>query len=355
MASITTRGGKFFARIRREGTTTAKTFAKRSDAVAWARKIESEIERGAWVPPALKAPSLASAIIGYRAAVAVNLKGLKVYDCYFAEFTRQAFAAKPINEITAFDIAAWRDCQLQRSVNGTVTRKLASLGAIFTWAIRERGWLDINPMTRVTKPRVADARDRLMTVEEQRYLLSAADSSRAGWLAPALRALMFSAMRRGELFGLRRKDVDFDAATAFLPETKAGGSRLVPLAPDALKALRCLVDAAAKGQDTPLLPVAHVVSISDVFKSTVSRARRQYDADCKASGVQADVGFLTDLRLHTLRHQAISRWAETGELTLPELMAVSGHRDPRQAMRYTHLSVTKLASKMATISLGVPA
>jgi integrase len=350
MASVTARGGKFFARVRREGKTVAKTFSKRSDAEAWGRRVESEIERGTWVAPQDVAPTLAQAIATYREAVAVHLKGIRVYDCYFREFARERFAAKPVNEVSPFDIAAWRDQQLTRFVRGTVTRKLATLGAVFTWAAKERGWLEKNPLALVTKPRVDDARDRVLSEAEQQYLLAEARNSKAVWFAPAIKALMFSAMRRGELFGLRRRDVDFDAATAYLPETKAGGSRLVPLSPDALAALRVLAGAASKGPDAKLLPLAHVGSISDVFQSVVERARARYEVDSATRGADVDPGFLADVRLHDLRHHAVTMWASTGGLTLPELMAVSGHRNPKMLMRYTHLSASKLAGKLAMLS-----
>jgi len=157
-------------------------------------------------------------------------------------------------------------------------------------------------------------------------------------------------MRRGEVFGLRRRDVNFGTATAHLPDTKAGGARTVPLSPDALVAARELVEAAPRGPDARLLPIAHVNGISDVFKTTVARARALYEADCKAGGVDADRQFLADVRLHDLRHMAVTFWASTGGLTLPELMAVSGHRSPRMLMRYTHLSPSSIAAKLAALS-----
>jgi integrase len=55
---------------------------------------------------------------------------------------------------------------------------------------------------------------------------------------------------------------------------------------------------------------------------------------------------MPDLRFHDLRHEAISRFAEMG-LTSAELAVVSGHRDPRMLMRYTHLRPADLARKLA--------
>ncbi len=55
---------------------------------------------------------------------------------------------------------------------------------------------------------------------------------------------------------------------------------------------------------------------------------------------------MPDLRFHDLRHEAISRFAELG-LSTVELSAISGHRDPRMLLRYTHLRAVDLARKLA--------
>lgn len=52
------------------------------------------------------------------------------------------------------------------------------------------------------------------------------------------------------------------------------------------------------------------------------------------------------LRIHDLRHEAISRLAESGCFQLHELQAISGHRDLRCLSRYVHLLTRSLATKM---------
>ena len=55
----------------------------------------------------------------------------------------------------------------------------------------------------------------------------------------------------------------------------------------------------------------------------------------------ADLG-IEDLRLYDLRHEAISRLVEAGKHSIPEMMLVTGHRDPKQLMRYTQLRARDL-------------
>ena len=54
-----------------------------------------------------------------------------------------------------------------------------------------------------------------------------------------------------------------------------------------------------------------------------------------------------DLRLHDLRHEAVSRFFEKG-LNVPEVAMISGHRDPLMLFRYTHPKAEEVAAKLST-------
>ena len=51
------------------------------------------------------------------------------------------------------------------------------------------------------------------------------------------------------------------------------------------------------------------------------------------------------LRFHDLRHEAVSRFFEMG-LSVPEIAAISGHKDYRMLASYTHVSAKNLAQKI---------
>lgn len=51
---------------------------------------------------------------------------------------------------------------------------------------------------------------------------------------------------------------------------------------------------------------------------------------------------IVDLRLYDLRHEAISRLVEAGKHSIPEMMLITGHKDPKQLMRYTQLRARDL-------------
>ena len=130
-------------------------------------------------------------------------------------------------------------------------------------------------------------------------------------------------MRRGEILGLRWEHVDLDRCLAFLPLTKNGSSREVPLSTKAAQVLA----SQQQRNDTPSpFPVTH-----NGFRLAWDRLR-------SSAG-------LTDLHLHDLRHEAILRFFELG-LNIPEVAVISGHKDPRMLFRYTHLRAEKLVGRL---------
>jgi integrase len=54
---------------------------------------------------------------------------------------------------------------------------------------------------------------------------------------------------------------------------------------------------------------------------------------------------VTGSRFRDLRHEAVSRFFEKG-LTMTEVASISGHRDPRMLMRYTHPKAEVIAQKL---------
>jgi integrase len=128
-------------------------------------------------------------------------------------------------------------------------------------------------------------------------------------------------MRRSELLGMRWADIDFEARTVSLRNTKNGHPRAVPLSPRAVAIIRT----------TPRVG-------DTVFPISANALRLAWERLRRRAGVSG-------LRFHDLRHEAVSRFFEKG-LNMPEVAAISGHRDPRMLMRYTHPKAEAIAAKL---------
>ena len=148
--------------------------------------------------------------------------------------------------------------------------------------------------------------------------------TRSELLADIVRFAIATGMRRGELLNLSWPNVNIEARTAHLPHTKNGEARTVPLSPDALGVL--VRQERTDGEDR-------------VFPTSANAVRLAWERLKRREGIK-------DLRFHDLRHEAISRFFELG-LSVPEVSAISGHKDPRMLMRYTHLKAENIAQKLA--------
>jgi integrase/recombinase XerD len=173
-------------------------------------------------------------------------------------------------------------------------------------------------------------------------LMTAADA-----LAPALRAatwraliglLAVTGMRKGEACHLSRGDVDLEAATIVIRDSKFGKSRLVFLHPTAVAALRSYErarDRAFPGPDT-----------ATFFINSCGRPLDGHNLPhvfaplAAAAGIQAPPGQRAP-RLHDLRHvfavATLLDWYRDGgdvQARLPLLSTWLGHVDPKSTYWY---------------------
>ena len=164
--------------------------------------------------------------------------------------------------------------------------------------------------------------DRRLRQEEISAFWNAVERARAPWVKPFVVLAIETGMRRGELLSITWSDVDLSSRVVRLHLTKNGHERTVPLTPVAVQTLSSLPT-----PDDRVFPVT-TVAVRQAWVRLVERA-----------GIR-------DLRLHDLRHEAVSRFFELG-LSTPEVAMISGHRDARMLMRYTHLRPAAIAAKLA--------
>jgi len=293
-----------------------------------------------------------------------------------SKFVRKAFAA-----VVPDDFTDYIDERCQIVEPATVDREIDIFSAVChlaidTWRIH----IAKSPMDGVRRPRYYNERDRRLAHEEEERLLRAARKEdrvqsinrrleqlmsnarrEAGYATtvyqrkhvikkarralleeaeqtyehvPLLEALvhfqLMTGARRSETLTLTWSNIDLDTQTALLPETKNGRTRKLSLRSTLVNMLR-------------LLPRSSAL----VFPIGVDGLRKAWMRMCKNAGFIGD----RELRIHDLRHEAISRVAEAGSTTpggfsLVDLMQFSGHRDVRMLMRYAHLCAQGLAKRL---------
>ena len=326
MATIRKRNGKWQVQIRRKaGFNESSTFTSRRDAERWAQHIEIKAERhdaGIDMHPAT-VPSLKDLIERYRRTI-LPLKRSSYQEGYILNaLSRERFAEFPADQIQAHEIAKFRDRRLKEVSASTLIRTLGVLSHVFETAKTEWGIVRlINPVRLVRKPKSNPPRQRRLLPGEEIRLLAAINRSKNSDLHDVVQFAIATAMRLSEMIHIEWSDIDLDRRLIFLRITKNGRSRHVPLSLLA----------------TALVEQRYELGLPRLFPSTKGAIQQAWLRSVRRAG-------LINLHFHDLRHEAISRLFEAG-LQVPEVALVSGHSDPRQLLRYTHLDAHDIVSKL---------
>lgn len=366
MGTIVKRGElQWQAKIRRKGfPVQSRTFMYKDDAERWIRATEHELETSGFIDRReAEKNSLAEVLLRYKREITPSKKSSEMEGLKIDVILRDPAIAKlKMSAINSTAISAWRDRRLKHVTGGTVNREIDIISSVLNHARREWGIHVDNPIPYVKRPEKSRARDRRFSPLEEEYLFNAlaigerksdgtfGKNARNPWLEPLVRLAFETAMRRGELLSLQWENVDLKRQTAFLPDTKNGDPRDVPLSSRAVAILKALPyihndegerDDFRRGSVFPTTAVA----LRRGFVRAIERAQRKYLENCRKSREKPVPGFLEDVHFHDTRHEAASRIAEKLSNIL-ELSAVTGHKDVRMLKRYYHPRAEDLAKKL---------
>jgi len=324
VANILKRGERQWrVRVRRRGhPVQCKTFETRVRAEAWARKIESEMDEGKFVSRTeAETTSLADALDRYAREISSQKKSGDREISTIRWWRASPLSPRFLASIRVTDInTAIVAKRAEGASPGTIHLYLALLSHLFTVARKHWGMESLsNPVELVHKPKLPSGRTRRLEADEEGLLLAHAGAG----LAPVIQWALATAMRRGEIVELQWEHIDHERSSAYLPETKNGYARSVPLSDQALTLLSGL-------------PKNHRGSVFGMSEYAITRAMRRV---CKVAGI-------TGLTFHDLRHEAISRLFEQTDLDAMEIARISGHRTLAMLSRYTHLRAHRLAGRL---------
>jgi integrase len=323
VATIRKRNGQWQVQVRRRGfDPVSKTFTARQDAAGWARQIEAEMDRNAYVPrKAAEAITVKALTDRYLQEVAPQKRSHRAMRYDLLALGRH-FRHRTLATLTPADVAGFRDARLASGCAGaTVRKQLNVLARVIDTARREWGvHAPTNPARMVSRPTPAPGRSRRVTAAEELVLLDACRTSRASNLDAIVILAIETAMRLGELLALEWADVRLDRRTVHLRTTKNGEPRTVPLSNRAADVLATL-NAEGAGKVFPN------------WKDTLSFEHAWHRAVVKSG--------LPDLHFHDLRHEATTRVFERG-LNPMQVAAITGHKTLQMLKRYTHLRAEDL-------------
>lgn len=330
MPTIRKRANKWQAQVRRAGyPPLSKSFTTKSDAVAWAREKERTIDRGE-LPMDVKQrkrTTISDLLMRYEIEITPKKRGATFELSRIRQMLMHPMSRTSLNNVTGSTIAQYRDDRLKVVKSASVRRELVILRHVFEIAICEWGMpIQENPVKRTRMPEDARPRERRLVGDDHSKLNEQLDHRSPWYLRPLIILLIETGMRRGELLSLRWRDIDFAERTARILWTKTNQPRTIPLTPVAMQTLERMNRHCER-----------------VFPVSANAVRLAWERLRIRSG-------LPDLRLHDLRHEAISRFFELG-LTTEEVASISGHKEPRMLSRYTHLQPARIANKLISLSI----
>jgi integrase len=147
------------------------------------------------------------------------------------------YGQRDIREIKRHDILELMDGAVERGAAYQANRIHSNLRKLFNWCM-ERGIVDLSPVMGTKPPTREQARDRVLTDDEIRAMLTACakDVYPFRQFVPLLLA---TAQRRGEVSQMKWRDLDLDAKQWVIPAdlSKNGKPHVVPLNDFALRLL----------------------------------------------------------------------------------------------------------------------
>lgn len=150
-------------------------------------------------------------------------------------------------------------------------------------------------------------------------------------LATIMTILLGTGMRRSEIANIRKQDYDFRLSHIHLPKTKNGTTREVPLPSE----LNDLFSKLTPRSDGNFFPSADSISIA------WHRMREAAAAAVEKEGNLELAAIIRAVRIHDLRHEAISRLVSKGHSDV-QVMTIVGLRSPKMLSYYTKFRPSEL-------------
>jgi integrase len=253
-----------------------------------------------------------------------------------------AFGDFRISSITTRDISTFLTQQKVRTSTTTANHYATLIKRMFNLAVKW-GLLEKSPATSLDKFKEKPYRERYLTKEELPRFLKALDGLEDGLSKAAIKLLLFTGGRKGEITSLRYDQWKADEKRLFLPDTKNDRSRSIILndrATAVLKELKVNKDNSSRTKE------------SDYLFPTKKGTKRPYIYDLRTPfGNACDASGIKGLRVHDLRH-SFATLALQGGASLYDVSKLLGHSDVSMTQRYAHMvddSLQKATDNMAGV------
>lgn len=320
MATIRkTPAGNYQVIIKKRGKTLkTKTFKLKKNARQWAQKFEGDADL--------------IALYGSNGATVTFDKLAEEYEAWWAPshntkglnarlgLWRDLYGTDRIVEISAGSIRAALEKYQATHAPASTNRLRSCLSSVFSYAIKQKGYITSNPVRQVPSLTEDNKRKRYLSDDERMAVIVACKASDWEKLYLLVALALTTGARLNEILWLRWSDIDFANRTAIIHKTKNGDPRTLTLPQNAIDELQ------KHRQIGSGLVFPGRRKFNQPFEF-----RRHWNKALEDAGIE-------DFRYHDLRHSAASYLAMSGA-SLIEIAEVLGHKSLETTKRYSHLSV----------------
>lgn len=309
MATVRKRGDRWRVEVYRDGKRKSKTCSTKTEAILWGAEEEKKLELMA---NGMQPETLFSDVIKrYLNEITPTKRGEKHEFNRLTRFLRHPITDKYISDVTRHDLELWIKERLETVKGESVRRELSTIGHIFKVAVERWGYIQNSPMVGLQQPQASKPRTPRFTQEDIDEIVNISGYNESLQTAKARTgaAMLFAvetAMRAGEICNLTWDNVNLEKRTAFLPITKNGSSRTVPLTKAAVKILERLKDEIEQGETCFQVK-------SNILDATFRKLKKAVNKD--------------ELHFHDTRREALTRLAK--KVDVMTLAKISGHKDIR--------------------------
>ena len=320
------RNNKWQCLINCKGYRIAKTFIKKQEAQKWALKTKTQLESNSFQDTScLATMKLKDLLILYYDKYKTKVRRPKYFQYEINLLCRQNIGNIILIKLNNRHIAEFRDERLDAGKSpSTVKKYLGLISRAYNIGRKELSLpLQFNPVSLVTKPSEPSGRDRILSDKELNRLLETASKSTIYYMRELIVLGIETLCRRGELFNLRRNDVDYFNRTAHIKVTKNSTPRTIGLSPLAITTLKGL----PLTIDGRFINVGSIGGFDKAFKRCVRKAN------------------IKDFHFHDCRHMGATKLAKQG-WTVLELAAQGGWKSTSMVKRYANINAEHLALKL---------
>jgi integrase len=227
-----------------------------------------------------------------------------------------------LDEIRQPDVAKWLAAKLDEGLAPATVEKIrVTFGRSFELALMwNTPGVDRNPTRGIPRKPLNNARERFLSAEEAKRLRKAVAESANSQLQHIVGLLLLTGARVSELLHAEWRHVDQQRRVWFIPISKTGRSRHVPLSQAAMGIIEQLPTFAGCSYLVP----------NPKTRKPFTDLKRPWETARNKAG-------LPGLRIHDLRHSAASFMINAG-IDLFAVGKVLGHANHASTMRYSHLT-----------------